>query len=38
MNNLIIKSKLDDKYYKLYNFLFNYTSNKWHLINFDGIS
>ena len=33
MNNLIIKTKLDDKYYKKYKYLFNYLSNKWHIIN-----
>ena len=33
MNNLIIKSKLNNKYYKKYKYLFNYTSKKWHLIN-----
>ena len=33
MNNLIIKTKLDDKYYKKYKYLFNYTSIKWNIIN-----
>ena len=33
MNNLITKSKLNDKYYKKYKYLFNYLSKKWNIIN-----
>ena len=33
MNKLIIKSKLNDKYYKKYKNLFNYNKNKFNLIN-----
>ena len=33
MDKLIIKSKLDDKYYKIYKYLFNNTSSKFNLIN-----
>ena len=33
MNNIITKSKLDDKYFKKYNLLFNYSVFKFDYIN-----